>query len=85
MREVEQKAAEGDVDAQLAINVYAYRVRKYIGAYAAAMGGVDVIAFTGGIGENSASMRRRVCDKFEFLGLHLDDDKNQAVKLKGLN
>jgi acetate kinase len=83
LREVEQKAAEGDADAQLAINVYAYRVRKYIGAYAAAMGGVDVIAFTGGIGENSASMRRRVCDKFEFLGLHLDDDKNQAVKLKG--
>lgn len=83
LREVEQKAAAGDADAQLAINVYAYRVRKYIGAYAAAMGGVDVIAFTGGIGENSASMRRRVCDKFEFLGLHLDDDKNQTVKLKG--
>ncbi len=83
LREVEQKAAEGDADAQRAINVYAYRVRKYIGAYAAAMGGVDVIAFTGGIGENSASMRRRVCDKFEFLGLHLDDDKNQWVKLKG--
>ena len=83
LREVEQKAAEGDADAQLAINVYAYRVRKYIGAYAAAMGGVDVIAFTGGIGENSASMRRRVCDKFEFLGLHLDDDKNQALRLKG--
>jgi acetate kinase len=83
LREVEQKAAEGDADAQLAINVYAYRVRKYIGAYAAAMGGVDVIAFTGGIGENSPSMRHRVCDKFEFLGLHLDDDKNQVVKLRG--
>lgn len=83
LREVEQKAAEGDPDAQLAINVYAYRVRKYIGAYAAAMGGVDVIAFTGGIGENSASMRRRVCDKFEFLSLYLDDDKNQTVKLTG--
>ena len=82
LREVEKNAAKGDVDAQLAINVYAYRVRKYIGAYAAAMGGVDVIAFTGGIGENSASMRRRVCDMFEFIGLHLDDDKNQAVKLK---
>jgi acetate kinase len=83
LREVEQKAAQGDADAQLAINVYAYRVRKYIGAYTAAMGGVDVIAFTGGIGENSASMRRRVCDKFEFLGLYLDDDKNQMVRLKG--
>lgn len=83
LREVEQMAAEGNADAQLAINVYAYRVRKYIGAYAAAMGGVDVIAFTGGIGENSATMRRRVCDKFEFLGLSLDDDKNQAVRVKG--
>jgi len=83
LREVEKLAAEGNADAQLAINVYAYRVHKYIGAYAAAMGGVDVIAFTGGIGENSASMRRRVCDKFEFLGLHLDDDRNQLVKLTG--
>ena len=83
LREVEQQAAAGDADAQLAINVFAYRVRKYIGAYAAAMGGVDVIAFTGGIGENSVSMRRRVCDKFDFLGLHLDDDKNQGVKLQG--
>ena len=83
LREVEQKAADGSADAQLAINVFAYRVRKYIGAYAAAMGGVDVIAFTGGIGENSVSMRRRVCDKFGFLGLYLDDDKNQAVKLQG--
>ena len=83
MRDVEQMAAEGNTDAQLALNVYAYRVRKYIGAYAAAMGGLDVIAFTGGVGENSASMRRRICDKFEFLGLHLDDDINQAIKLKG--
>lgn len=85
LREVETLAAEGNKDAQLALNVYAYRVRKYIGAYAAAMGGVDVIAFTGGIGENSISMRRRVCDKFEFLGLHLDDDKNRAVKLRGFD
>lgn len=83
LRAVEQKAAEGDVEAQLAINVYAYRIRKYIGAYAAAMGGVDVIAFTGGVGENSATMRRRVCDKFEFLGLHLDENKNQAINLQG--
>lgn len=83
LREVEQKAAEGDADAQLAINVYAYRVRKYIGSYAAAMGGFDVLAFTGGVGENSASMRRRICDRFGFMGLYLDDDKNRAVKLQG--
>jgi len=83
LREIEHRAAQGDLDAQLAINIYAYRARKYIGAYAAAMGGLDVIAFTGGIGENSASMRRRICDTLQFMGLYLDDDKNQAVRLKG--
>lgn len=83
MREVEARAAAGDTAAQLAIDVYAYRARKYVGAYAAAMGGVDVIAFTGGIGENSASMRRRICDGLEFLGLRLDHDRNQAVRLSG--
>ncbi len=82
MRRVEQAAADGDAEAQSAINAYAYRVRKYIGSYAAAMGGVDAIAFTGGIGENSASMRRRICDKFEFIGLQLDDQLNQAVNLR---
>jgi acetate kinase len=83
MRDVEDMAASGDAGAQLAINAYAYRVRKYIGAYAAAMGGLNAIAFTGGVGENSVSMRRRICDKFEFIGMFLDDDKNMAVKLKG--
>ncbi len=81
LRDIEAKAAEGDADAMLAIQVYAYRVRKYIGAYAASMGGVDVLAFTGGIGENSATMRRRICDRLEFLGLYLDQDKNDQVRL----
>jgi acetate kinase len=81
MREVERRAAQGDADAQLAINLYAYRARKYVGAYAAAMGGLDALVFTGGIGENSASMRRRICDGLEFLGLTLDDDRNMAVTL----
>ncbi len=83
MREVEHKASSGNIQAQLAIQVYAYRVRKYIGAYAAAMGGVDALVFTGGIGENSATMRRRICDKLGFLGLFLDDDKNQSIQLRG--
>lgn len=83
MREVEHKACSGDIQAQLAIQVYAYRVRKYIGAYAAAMGGIDALVFTGGIGENSATMRRRICEKLGFLGLFLDDDKNQAIQLQG--
>lgn len=85
MRDIERDAARGDPDAQLAINVYAYRVRKYIGAYMASMGGLDAIVFTGGVGENSASMRRRVCDKFEFLGLYLDDDRNSAVDLSNFS
>jgi len=81
MRDVEARAAAGDRDAQLAINLYAHRARKYIGAYAAAMGGVDAVVFTGGIGENSPSMRRRVCEGLEFMGLHLDVDRNQNVDL----
>ncbi|MGY6547399.1 MAG: acetate/propionate family kinase [Roseinatronobacter sp.] len=83
MRDVEARAAAGDPEAQVAINVYAYRARKYIGAYAAAMGGLDALVFTGGIGENSASMRRRICDGLEFMGLKLDHDRNLAVDLAG--
>lgn len=81
MRDIEKQAAEGDERAQLAIQVYAYRARKYISAYAGVMGGVDVIAFTGGIGENSASMRKRICERLDFLGLDFDDDKNVGVML----
>ncbi|QBX34929.1 acetate/propionate family kinase [Paracoccus liaowanqingii] len=81
MRDVEDRAAAGDAAAQLAINLYAYRVRKYLGGYAAAMGGVDAVVFTGGIGQNSASMRRRICDGLSFMGLMLDDDRNRAPDL----
>jgi acetate kinase len=81
MRDVEARAAQGEAAAQLAINIYAYRARKYIGAYAAAMGGLDALVFTGGIGENSPSMRRRICDGLDFLGIRLDHDRNQAVDL----
>ncbi|MCC0075725.1 MAG: acetate/propionate family kinase [Rhodobacter sp.] len=83
MRDVEDRAGAGDAEAQLAINLYAYRARKYIGAYAAAMGGVDAVVFTGGIGENSASMRRRICDGLDFMGLRLDHDRNMGVDLAG--
>ena len=81
MRDVEDRAAAGELSAQLAINLYAYRVRKYIGSYAAAMGGLDGVVFTGGIGENSASMRRRICDGLQFMGLRLDPDRNTSVQL----
>ncbi|MCC6001891.1 MAG: acetate/propionate family kinase [Pararhodobacter sp.] len=82
MRDVEDRAAAGDMAAQQAINIYAYRAPKYLGAYAAAMGGLDAVVFTGGLGETSASMRRRICDGLEFLGLRLNHDLNQAVQLK---
>jgi len=82
LREIEDHAEQGDDQARLAINVFAHRVRKYIGAFAAVMGGVDAIVFTGGIGENSATMRRRILQRLEFLGLHLDDDSNADAQVK---
>lgn len=81
LRDLEALAASGDDAAGLAIEVFAHRVRKYIGAYAAVMGGVDAIVLTGGIGENGASMRRRILQRFEFLGLVLDEDKNNALRV----
>lgn len=71
MREIERRAAEGDEDCRRALALYAYRVRKYIGAYAAAMGGVDAIAFTGGVGENSAAIRQACVERLEFLGARI--------------
>jgi acetate kinase len=81
MRAVQARAEAGDQACNLAIALYAYRVRKYIGAYAATMGGVDVIAFTAGIGENSAVIRQRCTQNLEFLGAVLDKHRNQAVRL----
>lgn len=81
MRAVDERAHAGDAAAQLALSVYAYRVRKYIGAYAAAMGGVDAIVFTGGVGENAAGMRARICDGLSFMGVVLDPDRNRDVRL----
>lgn len=77
LRDIEEQAAAGNDRARLAIIVYAHAVRRYIGAYAAAMGGVDAIVLTGGIGENSAQMRRRILQQLDFLGVRLDEDRNQ--------
>jgi acetate kinase len=79
VRELEQAESAGDKNAKLALEVFAYHARKYIGAYAAALEGLDAIAFTGGIGEHSASMRRRICDGLGFLGLRLEHDLNEAA------
>ncbi len=78
LRDLEEHAAEGHDKAGLALNVFAHRAKKYIGAYTAVMGGVDVICFTGGIGENSASMRQRILGRLDFLGVHLDFDANRG-------
>jgi acetate kinase len=79
VRDLEQAASAGNTRAELALECFAYRVRKYIGAYAAALGGVEAVAFTGGIGEHSVLMRRRICRGLEFLGLRLDAEQNARV------
>ncbi len=73
LQALEKRSAGGDQDAELAIDVFATAVRKYVGAYAALLGGIDLLVFAGGIGEHSAEVRRRVCSGLEFLGLHADD------------
>jgi acetate kinase len=80
-RDLDDAADKGNERAQLAIDVFAYTVRKYIGSYAAAMGGVDAIVFTAGLGENSARMRDQICNGLEFLGTRIDPVKN-AVRGK---
>jgi len=84
MREIESAAAEGDERAALSIKMFNYRVKKYIGAYAAAMGGVDILVFTGGIGENASETRENICKNFEFLGLEFDKHINEGVRSKEL-
>ncbi len=78
MREIEAAVAEGNKRAKFAFDVFTYRIKKYVGAYAAAMGGIDAFVFTGGIGENSALVRSSVCNGLEFLGLEIDEEKNSA-------
>lgn len=79
LRDIEQAAATGNARAELALEMFAYRVRKYIGAYTAALGFLDAIAFAGGIGEHSPQMRARICRGLEWLGIALDPDRNRAA------
>lgn len=78
LRDIEEAADRGNLRAALAVETIAYQVKKYIGAYAAAMGGLDAVAFAGGIGENSSRVRELVCDEMAFLGLTLDTAANAA-------
>ena len=77
-RDIENGAEEGNENCALALDKFAYEVRKYIGSYAAALGGLDCLVFTAGVGENSASMRARICEGLEFLGVKLDPEKNNT-------
>ncbi|MFC7648334.1 hypothetical protein ACFQX6_53740 [Streptosporangium lutulentum] len=76
MRAVQERVADGDPDAELALSVYCHRLRKYIGAYYAVLGAVDVIAFTGGVGENSAPVRERALTGLSALGIAVDPVRN---------
>lgn len=79
-RDIEKAAAEGNNRAQLALDVFHYKVRKYIGSYAAAMGGVDCVVFTAGLGENSADTRELACKGLEFLGIEIDKAVNNSTR-----
>ena len=80
MREIEAAIEDGDKKAILTMNVYNYRIKKYIGAYAAALGGLDLLIFTGGVGENQWSTRTAVCREMEFMGIKLDEAKNDHMR-----
>ncbi|NLJ75139.1 MAG: acetate kinase [Firmicutes bacterium] len=78
MRDIEKGVLEGDKMCQIAFDMYEYRIRKYIGGYVAAMGGVDAIVFTAGIGENTPSLRSKLCESLSYLGITLDEERNQT-------
>ena len=80
MREIESANDEGNERAKLALDMYSYRIKKYVRAYAAAMGGCDIIVFTAGVGENQASMREDVCKNMEYMGVKLDVEKNKTIR-----
>ena len=77
-RDLDAAAAQGNERAQLALDKFIYEVKKYIGAYATVMGGVDAIVFTAGIGENSIDLRRKICEGLEYMGIKMDAEKNNV-------
>ncbi|MCD8210549.1 MAG: acetate kinase [Prevotella sp.] len=79
MREVDAAVEQGNQRAKIALDMYNYRIKKYVGAYAAAMGGCDIIVFTAGVGENQAQMREDVCKGLEFMGVKFDAQKNKGI------
>ena len=77
-RDLDEAAAQGNERAQLALDKFIYEVKKFIGAYATVMGGVDAIVFTAGIGENSIDMREKICAGLEYMGIKIDSEKNKV-------
>ena len=82
MREIEDAVNKGNERAKLALNMYNYRIKKYIGSYAAVLGGLDILVFTGGVGENMSLMRKEVCENMEYMGIELDDALNESTRSK---
>jgi acetate kinase len=78
MRDISQAIARGDAHARLAYDMYAYRIKKYIGAYVAVLNGLDALVFTAGVGENDAHIRRLACQDLDYLGIAVDDSRNEA-------
>ena len=76
IRDVKKEAQKGNEKAKIALEIFTYRIKKYIGAYSAVLGGIDVLVFTGGIGENATDIRGMICEGLEFLGIQLDKRKN---------
>jgi len=82
MREIEEAISNGNERAIMAMKTYNYRIKKYIGSYAAALGGIDILVFTGGVGENQAITRKTACKEMEFMGIVLDEELNDKVRAK---
>jgi acetate kinase len=80
MREIDEAIQNGDERAALALKTYNYRIKKYVGSYAAALGGLDILVFTGGVGENLCKLRAAVCENMEFMGISLDKEKNNKTR-----
>lgn len=80
MREIDAAVEQGNERAKIALDMYNYRIKKYVGAYAAAMGGCDIIVFTAGVGENQSEMREAVCENMEYMGVKIDKEKNKGIR-----
>lgn len=78
MRDLDAAALKGNKRARLALDMYSYQIIKYIGAYTAALGGLDILVFTGGVGENQSSIRKAICSQLSYMGIEIDDEKNKV-------